>query len=59
MNQRYVFIDESGDLGKKKGWRLTLTRSVFNRSKIVVVLVSGKRKAATLKEVMEGCCFRI
>lgn len=42
------------NLGKKKGWRLTLTGSVFNRSKNVVVLVAGKKKAATLKEVLEG-----
>lgn len=41
-------------LGKKKTWRITLTGSVFNRSKNVLVLVTGKKKAATLKNVIEG-----
>lgn len=39
---------------KGQPWRLTLTSSMFNRSKTVVLLVAGKRKSATLKEVLEG-----
>lgn len=41
-------------MGKNKPWRLTLTSSMFNRSKAVVLLVAGKRKSETLKEVLEG-----
>ncbi|MEM6320153.1 MAG: 6-phosphogluconolactonase [Bacteroidota bacterium] len=41
-------------MGKNQPWRITVTSSVFNRTKSVVVLVSGKKKAATLKEVLEG-----
>ena len=41
-------------MGKNKPWRLTLTSSVFNRSKSVVLLVTGKKKAQTVKEVLHG-----
>ncbi len=41
-------------MGKGKPWRLTLTSSMFNRSKAVVLLVAGKKKADVLKEVLEG-----
>jgi 6-phosphogluconolactonase len=40
-------------LGKNKPWRLTLTGSVFKRSKTVLVLVTGKKKSETLKRVFE------
>jgi len=41
-------------MGKNKPWRLTVTSSVFNRSKSVVLLVAGKKKSAVLKEVFQG-----
>ena len=41
-------------IGKKSPWSVTLTGSVFNQSKNLLVLVTGKKKAATLKEVLEG-----
>ena len=41
-------------MGKNKTWRITLTGSMFNRSKSVVLLVAGKKKSATLKEVLQG-----
>lgn len=41
-------------MGKNKPWRLTVTSSVFNRTKSVVLLVAGKKKSTVLKEVLEG-----
>ncbi len=41
-------------MGKNKPWRLTVTSSVFNRTKSVILLVAGKKKSAVLKEVLEG-----
>jgi 6-phosphogluconolactonase len=39
---------------KLKTWRLTLTAPFINRSREVLVLVSGASKAARLAEVLEG-----
>jgi len=41
-------------MGKNKPWRLTVTSSVFNRTKSVVLLVAGKKKSTVLKEVLHG-----
>jgi 6-phosphogluconolactonase len=38
----------------KVGGRVTLTFPVFNASKLTVVLVEGKRKAAIIQKVLEG-----
>jgi 6-phosphogluconolactonase len=37
-----------------KSWRLTLTAPFINRSREVIVLVTGANKAKTLSEVLEG-----
>lgn len=37
-----------------KGWRLTITATGLSRCRMIVVMVTGKGKAAVLREVMEG-----
>jgi 6-phosphogluconolactonase len=37
-----------------KSWRLTLTAPLINRSREVLILVTGATKAKTLAEVLEG-----
>jgi 6-phosphogluconolactonase len=39
---------------KSKGWRLTLTPSILNLARQVVVMVTGKSKATRLEEVLSG-----
>lgn len=41
-------------IGKNQPWRLTVTSSVFNRTKAIVLLVAGKKKSSVLKEVLHG-----
>jgi 6-phosphogluconolactonase len=37
-----------------KSWRITLTAPMINRSRQVIFLVAGQKKAAALTEILEG-----
>ena len=53
-----VFVDATVNAGTSVGahdlWRITLTAAFINRAALVVFVVSGRRKAAAVRQVVEG-----
>ena len=44
----------SNQIPQLNSWRVTFTPSLINAAKVIMILVSGNNKAATLQQVLEG-----